>query len=94
MWAKVIRKIGEEGILYCSPILTEKEHEIVPGGMGWDFLPARGYKDDAERAREMVQNAVLFAVNHPKWGGALPSFAFLAEGPYAVPVLKSAPAAP
>jgi nickel-dependent lactate racemase len=93
MWAKVIRKIGEEGILYCSPILTEKEHEIVPGGMGWDFLPARGYKDDTERAREMVQNAVLFAVNHPKWRGALPSFAFLAEGPYAVPVLKSAPAA-
>jgi hypothetical protein len=41
----------------------------------------------------MVQNAVLFAVNHPKWGGALPSFAFLAEGPYAVPVLKSTPAA-
>ncbi len=90
---KVIRKIGEDGILYCSPILTEEEQEIVPGGMGRDFLPARGYKEDDEKAREMVQNAVLFAVNHPKWGGALPSFAFLAEGPYAVPVLKSAPAA-
>jgi len=93
MWAKVIRKIGENGILYCSSILTEKEHEIVPGGMGWDYLPDGKYADDAERTREMVQNAVVWAAKHPKWGGALPSFAFLAEGPYAVPVLKSAPAA-
>ena len=93
MWAKVLKKIGEEGMIYCSAVLSAKEHQLVPGGMGWDFLRQQESADDAEKTRDMVQNAVVYAANHPRWGGSLPSMAFIKEGPYAVPVLTAAPAA-
>jgi nickel-dependent lactate racemase len=93
MWAKVLRKIGEEGLIYCSAVLSETEHQIVPGGMGWDYLPDREYPDDAEKAGAMVQNALIYAVNHPRWGGVRSSVAFIKEGPYAVPVTTATPAA-
>ncbi len=92
MWGKVIRKIGDEGLIYCSSILSEREHAIVPGGKGWDFLPDGRYADDREKTQAMVQNAVVYAVSHPKWGGRLPSAAFVREGPYAVPSVDKAPA--
>lgn len=92
MWGKVIRKIGEEGLIYCSSILSEREHGIVPGGKGWDYLPDGSYRDDRERTQAMVQNAVVYAACHPKWGGRLPSAAFVREGPYAVPSVVGAPA--
>jgi hypothetical protein len=34
----------------------------------------------------MVQNAIIFAVKHPRRGSTPPSVAFIKEGPYAVPV--------
>jgi hypothetical protein len=39
MWARVVDKIGGDGLIYCSPFLSKEEHQIVPGGMGWDYLP-------------------------------------------------------
>lgn len=92
MWGKVIRKIGERGLIYCSSALSERDHAIVPGGKGWDYLPDGSYRDDRERTQAMVQNAVVYAVGHPKWGGRLPSVAFVREGPYAVPSVVGAPA--
>jgi hypothetical protein len=86
MWAKVLGKVGEDGLIYCSSFLSREEHQIVPGGMGWDYLPDQPYKDDAEKTRAMAQNAIIYAVKHPRWGGADPSIAFIKEGPYAVPV--------
>ncbi len=86
MWAKVLDKIGEEGLIYCSSFLSRKEHQIVPGAMGWDYLPDEAYPDDVKRTRAMVQHAIIYAVRHPRWGGANPSVAFIREGPYAVPV--------
>jgi nickel-dependent lactate racemase len=86
MWAKVLDKIGEEGLIYCSSFLSRKEHQIVPGGMGWDYLPDQAYRDDVEQTRAMVQNAIIYALRHPRWGRTPPSFAFIKEGPYAVPV--------
>jgi nickel-dependent lactate racemase len=88
MWAKVLDKIGEEGLIYCSSNLSRDEHQIVPGGMGWDFLPERSFANDAEQTAAMVQNAIVYAVNHPRWHGAIPSVAFIKEGPYAVPNLR------
>jgi nickel-dependent lactate racemase len=87
MWGKVLKKVGEEGLIYCSAILSAKDHQLVPGGMGWDYLPEQGDADDAEKSRAMVQNAIVYAVSHPRWGGDPPSMAFIKEGPYAVPVL-------
>jgi len=86
MWAKVLAKVGEDGLIYCSSFLSRKEHEIVPGGMGWDYLPDQRYADDAEQTRTMVQNAIIYAVGQPRWGSTKPSVAFIKEGPYAVPV--------
>ncbi|HSB68592.1 MAG TPA: nickel-dependent lactate racemase [Candidatus Methylomirabilis sp.] len=87
MWAKVLKKVGEAGMVYCSAVLSEEEHQLVPGGMGWDYLDEGESGDAAERARSMVQNAVVFAVSHPRWGDYRPSMAFIKEGPYAVPVV-------
>ncbi len=92
MWAKVLDKIGEDGLIYCSSFLSRQEHQIVPGGMGWDYLPDQPYKDDVEQTRAMAQNAIIYAVKHPRWGGATPSVAFIKEGPYAVPVFTPASA--
>jgi nickel-dependent lactate racemase len=85
MWAKVLAKIGEESLIYCSANLSRKEHQIVPGAAGWDYLPDQVDADHAEQTRTMVQNALIYAVNHPRWNGSAPSVAFIKEGPYAVP---------
>jgi lactate racemase len=87
MWAKVLQKIGEQGLIYCTAALsTEEQEQIVPGVMGWDYLPDRAYTDDAERTAAMVQNALIWAVNRPRTSGSAPSVAFMKEGPYAVPI--------
>ena len=86
MWAKVLDKIGEDGLIYCSSFLSRQEHQIVPGGMGWDYLPDQPYTNDVEQTRAMTQNAIIYAVKHPRWGSTDPGVAFIKEGPYAVPV--------
>jgi hypothetical protein len=88
MWGKVIDKVGEEGILYCTASIPEKEQRLVPGTAGWDFLPDRIPADDAETAQAMVRNAVVYACRHPKWGDRKPSVAFIVEGPYAIPCAR------
>jgi hypothetical protein len=36
----------------------------------------------------MVQNAVIYAMNHPKFEGKIPTRAFIEEGPYGIPMLE------
>ncbi len=90
MWGKVLAKIGEEGMVYCSAVLPPGEAEIVPGRLGWDYLDDGPHADDAARIRAMVQNAVVACVHDRRWGGRRPSFAFVKEGPYVIPVRKGA----
>jgi lactate racemase len=88
MWGKVLAKVGEEGLVYCSAKLPAREAEIVPGRLGWEFVdppPATVGADDAPLAQAMVQNAVIASVHDPRWGGRTPTFAFVKEGPYAIP---------
>lgn len=91
MWGKVISKIGEEGILYCTAFIPEEEQRLVPGTAGWDFLPDRILARDAEATQAMVRNALVYACHHPKWGGRKPSVAFIVEGPYAIPCVQGRP---
>jgi nickel-dependent lactate racemase len=91
MWAKVIGKIGEEGILYCTAFIPEQEQRLVPGTAGWDFLPDRILADDVEATQAMVRNALVYAYHHPKWGDRKPSVAFIMEGPYAIPCVQGNP---
>ena len=89
MWGKVLGKVGEEGLIYCSARLSRDEHQLVPGGMGWDYLPDGTFGDDTAAAQTMVQNAIIAALRHPRWRAGRPSVAFIKEGPYAVPVRNS-----
>jgi len=91
MWGKVLKKVGEEGLIYCSAVLSRKEHQLVPGGAGWDYLPDGEILGPLEATRAMVQHAVIYAAHHPRWAGRLPSTAFIPEGLYAVPTTGSAP---
>lgn len=85
MWGKVLRKIGEEGLIYCSPNIPRQNYQCLPGRCGYDFLTTEGERTLLETAREMVQNAVVHALAK---GNATPAMAFLREGPYAVPMLR------
>jgi nickel-dependent lactate racemase len=89
MWAKALRKVGEEGLIYCSARLPARARSVIPSAVGWDFLPDGAGLDERNAAATMLQNALLFAVLHPKWGGAAPRTAFIPEGPYAVPVPRT-----
>jgi hypothetical protein len=89
MWGKVLARIGEEGLVYCSSVLPREDAEIVPGRLGWDLVDGDPGTDDAERARAMTQNAIVACVHDPRWRGERPSFAFVREGPYAIPVRES-----
>ncbi|MDI6725870.1 MAG: nickel-dependent lactate racemase [Smithellaceae bacterium] len=86
MWGKVLRKIGEDGLIYCSPNIPRHDYQFLPGTSGYDFLTAEGEKSLLETAREMVQNAVVHALTRCN---AKPSMAFVMEGPYAVPMLSA-----
>jgi nickel-dependent lactate racemase len=91
MWGKVIDKVGEEGILYCTAFIPEREQQLVPGTPGWDFLPPRVFPRDGEATEAMVRNAVVYACHHPKWRDGKPSVAFIKEGPYAIPCVQGSP---
>jgi hypothetical protein len=87
MWGKVLAKIGEEGLVYCSARLPPSQAEIVPGRFGWEYLDPQPGGDDAAQAQAMVQNAVIACFHDARWGGRTPSFALIREGPYAIPFL-------
>jgi hypothetical protein len=51
-------------------------------------MKGKRIKPSLEKAQEMVQKAVLFAIYRYRERGIHPSMAFIREGPYAVPVLR------
>jgi nickel-dependent lactate racemase len=88
MWGKVLKQIGEEGLLYCSAVLGPELQELVPGRLGWEFLPPSERGQGKQVACRMTQAAIDYAVRHPRWASRPPSMAFIADGPYAVPGLR------
>jgi len=89
MWGKPIRKIGEDGLIYCAPQISEEDYKIIPGVSGYDFIDSNTeFKSAKEKATAMFQNAVIYAVYHPKFDGRRPTIAFMAEGPYAIPIVN------
>jgi nickel-dependent lactate racemase len=89
VWGKVMRKVGEEGLIYCTIDLSKEDHCLLPGICGLDFLTSKTRKLSLKKAQEMVQKAVLFAVKRYREKGIEPTMAFIREGPYAVPLLYS-----
>jgi len=83
MWGRVLRKIGEEGFIYCSPQISKKDFSLLPGQCGIDFLQ-KGEKQPTKKAQEMLQNAIIYAFYQFQKRGVNPRMAFLKEGPYIV----------
>jgi hypothetical protein len=88
VWGKVIRKVGENGLIYCTMEISREDHCLLPGVCGLDFLKGKRKKPSLEKAREMIQKAVLFAIHRYREKGVEPTMAFIREGPYAVPNLR------
>jgi nickel-dependent lactate racemase len=87
MWGKPVRKVGEDGLIYCAPQLPVEDYKIIPGVSGYDFIDrTTTFGSDKEKATVMFQNALIYAVHHPKFEGRTPSIAFIEEGPYAIPM--------
>lgn len=88
VWGRVLRKIGEEGLIYCTPEISEEDYCLLPGQCGLDFLRRKKKKPFLEMTQEMIQNAALFAVYRYLKKGIKPTMAFIREGPYAVPIIR------
>ena len=88
VWGKVIRKVGEEGLIYCTIEISKEDHCLLPGVCGLDLLKGKRKTPTLEKAQEMVQNAVLLAISRYHGKGIEPTMAFIREGPYAVPILR------
>jgi len=88
MWGKPLRKVGEDHLIYCAPQLTSTDYEILPGVNAYDMIEeGRAFANDRDKAEAMLQNAVIYAVNHPSFEGREPTVAFVVEGPYSIPML-------
>jgi nickel-dependent lactate racemase len=88
VWGKVVRKVGEEGLIYCTIEISREDHCLLPGVCGLDLLKGKRRTPTLEKAQEMVQNAILFAISRSREKGMEPTMAFIREGPYAVPILN------
>ena len=90
MWGKAFRKVGENGLIYCSPQIPAEDFTIIPGVSGYEFIPKNSdFGSMMEKAAAMFQNAVIYAGHHPRFNGKKPSMALIAEGPYAIPMAKA-----
>jgi len=85
MWGKVLAKVGEAGLVYCSANLPAREAEIIPGRLGYEYVEKGPFADDAVHTQAMVQNAVIACVHDRRFAGRKPTFAFVKEGPYVIP---------
>lgn len=83
VWGRVLRRIGEERLIYCCPKISKEDYLLIPGKCGIDFL-SRRKRTPKEAAQEMVQNAVYFAFYEFQKKGINPSMGFIREGPYTV----------
>jgi nickel-dependent lactate racemase len=89
VWGRVLRKVGEEGLVYCSADIPPKDFAFLPGVSGYAFLgPGGKKKNRAQKVEEMVQNAVLYFYESYRQRQVAPRVAFIQEGPYAVPLKK------
>ncbi len=91
VWGKVLKKVGEEGLIYCSLEIERRNYYILPGICGLDFLDGKRIKPSLKKAQEMVQKALLYAVGRYHEKGIEPTIAFIREGPYAVPTFIQKP---
>jgi lactate racemase len=90
VWGKVLRRVGEDGLIYCGPDIPEEAFGRLPGRSGYEFLPPAARRlGRVRQAEQMVQNALLSSYYALSAAGIKPRVAFIPEGPYAVPISLS-----
>lgn len=91
VWGRVLRKVGETGLIYCSPQVPAAEFSRLPGRSGHEFIEGGQALSGREAAQAMVQNALLYFFRRGlEKSGQPPSMAVIREGPYGVPRLRKA----
>ncbi|MDP2871923.1 MAG: lactate racemase domain-containing protein [Bacillota bacterium] len=89
MWAKVLRRIPPENLYYCATGLSRSDYAILPGIGGRSLLAGcADITNPAAFLAAMVEAALDDAVR--AWtaeGNAHPRVAFLADGPYGIPLV-------
>ncbi len=97
VWGKVIRKVGSDGLIYCSGEIAGEDFYTIPGTSGYQFLPRisssagadrTAQQSNAERVQAMVQNALIHSVFRMRQQKREPSVCYVQEGPYAIPVYR------
>jgi nickel-dependent lactate racemase len=85
MWAKVFTKIPMKHYIYYSPQLSERDFNIIPCRDGNLLLPLeKRYHGDLNTIPAVIEAAVQHITQ--KSGQSKLSIAFLADGPYGIPV--------
>ncbi len=85
VWGRVLRKVGEQGLIYCSADIPPQDYVLLPGISGYEFLTSSAHKKGRRaKVQEMVQNAVLYFYHRSPHKPNEPRMALIKEGPYAV----------
>ncbi|MEK6653818.1 MAG: hypothetical protein AABY92_01515, partial [Thermodesulfobacteriota bacterium] len=84
-----LRRIGEEGLIYCTHSIPREDYCLIPGRCGLDFLAGQTAQPSAGSVREMIENALRSAVAGYRARGIEPAVAFIREGPYTIPFLAT-----
>jgi len=89
VWAIPLRKVGEEGLIYCSGEIPKEDYVILPGTSGYEFLLGECEEgSNREKAQAMVQNALIYSIDRLRKRSIEPSVCYIREGPYAIPVFR------
>jgi len=88
MWTRFFSKTPPENFVYYSPRLSFNDYKMIPAVDGNMFLPeSERYKDNSKNAAQVIEKAVEAAMVELKSTGQEKiSIAYLADGPYGVPV--------
>ena len=81
MWCRLFNKVPQENLIYCCEELPVEAFAYLPG------KDARTIAPKARELQELVEQTVDYAIKELRGIlGREPSIAFLADGPYGIPI--------
>jgi hypothetical protein len=88
-WGKLLKKVGNGGLIYCSGEIPHVDYAILPGTSGYAFLPEPiDFLSNLEKTQRMVQNALIESILCLRNKKIEPSVCIIREGPYAIPTFR------
>ncbi|UCB44567.1 MAG: DUF2088 domain-containing protein [Spirochaetota bacterium] len=84
-WDQFFNKLGHfNGLIYCTTGITPQALNELPGRSGYEFV-----SNTKASIGEMVQASIDYTVSRVAQNMDKPTMAFIREGPYGIPVLRS-----